>query len=219
MLRHLLAAAMVALLGLAPLASRAADTPTTAVEPGPAGGPGVHGLEEGVEAAEHGGGLPQLDVSTFPSQLFWLVVCFLALYWLLSRKALPRVSDILEARQQRIAADLDRAAALRSEAEEALHQYQMALAQAQARAAAQLKEAQDRLAAEASQRQAALDAELNAKLAEAERRIGAAKEAAMAEIRNVAADAARAAVQRLSGVECAQEEVESAVARVLAEAA
>ena len=109
------------------------------MEPGPAGGPGVEGFEEGIEAAEHGGGLPQLDAHTFPSQIFWLIVSFLALYWLLSRKALPRVGDILEARQERIAADLDRAAALRNEAEEALRKHQAVVAEAQARAAAQLK--------------------------------------------------------------------------------
>ena len=82
------------------------------LEPGPAGGPGVEGFEEGVHAAEHGGGLPQLDALTFPSQIFWLIVCFATLYYLLSKRALPRVGDILEARQERIAADLDRAAQL-----------------------------------------------------------------------------------------------------------
>lgn len=188
-------------------------------EPGPAGGPGVAGFEEGVEAAEHGGGLPQLDAKTFPSQIFWLIVSFLALYWLLSRKALPRVGDILEARQARISADLDRAAQLRHEAEEALRKHEAVVAEAQARAAAQIKETQDRLAAEAAKRQAEVDADLNAKLAEAEGRIGAAKDKALAEIRGVAAEVASAAVRRLAGIEVAAADVEATVASIAREAA
>lgn len=205
----------------APVA-HAADPPAEAAghaEPGPAGGPGVEGFEEGVEAAEHGGGLPQLDASTFPSQLFWLVVSFLVLYWLLSRKVLPQVGEILESRQARIAADLDRAAALRHEAEEALRKHDEMVAGAQARAAAQLKEAQDRLIAEAAKRQAELDADLNAKLAAAEERIRAAKDTALAQVQGVAAELAKAAVRRLTGIEVAADEAEATVARVLREAA
>ncbi|MGE3740510.1 MAG: hypothetical protein AB7I59_13525, partial [Geminicoccaceae bacterium] len=97
-------------------ASTHGETAVQAEQPGPAGGPGIEGFEEGIDAAEHGGGLPQLDASTFPSQIFWLIVSFATLCWLLSRKALPRVSDILEARQSRISSDLDQAAALRNEA-------------------------------------------------------------------------------------------------------
>jgi F-type H+-transporting ATPase subunit b len=188
-------------------------------EPGPAGGPGVAGFEEGIAAAEHGGGLPQLDATTFPSQIFWLIVSFLVLYWLFSRKALPRVSDILEARQARISSDLDQAAALRNEAEEALRKHQAVVAEAQARAAAQIKETQDRLAAEAAKRQAEVDAGLNAKLAEAENRIAAAKNQALAEIQNVAAEVARSAVQRLSGIEVEARDVEATVASIVREAA
>ena len=74
-------------------------------------------LEAGQE--EHGAGMPQLDSDTFLSQIFWLIVTFGVLYWLLKTKALPKVSEVLEARQDRIASDLDRAATLRT-ANEAL---------------------------------------------------------------------------------------------------
>jgi F-type H+-transporting ATPase subunit b len=194
-------------------------TAQSTAEPGPAGGPGVEGLEEGVEAAEHGGGLPQLNAATFPSQIFWLIVSFGALYWLFSRKALPRVGEILEARQERLSADLDRAASLRSEAEAALRRHETMVAEAHATAAANIKATQDRLIAEAGKRQAELDGELNAKLAEAEKRIGAAKDAALAQIEGVAAEAASAAVRRLAGIEVAPQEAQATVAQVLREAA
>ena len=75
--------------------------------------------------------MPQIEVSTFASQIFWLILCFATLYYLLSRKALPRVSEILEARQDRIAADLDHAQRLRRDAEKTLQTYEQAMAKAQ----------------------------------------------------------------------------------------
>ena len=38
-----------------------------------------------------GAGMPQLDFSTFPNQIFWLVVTLLVIYFVLSRVALPRL--------------------------------------------------------------------------------------------------------------------------------
>ena len=58
-------------------------------------------------------------------------------------------------------------------------------------------------------------AEHRAKMA----RIKAAKDAALGEIEGVAAEAASAAVRRLTGIEVAGEEARATVARVLREAA
>ena len=42
------------------------------------------------DGAEHAkGGLPQLNIETFPSQIFWLVVTLVVLFYLLSKIALP----------------------------------------------------------------------------------------------------------------------------------
>jgi F-type H+-transporting ATPase subunit b len=173
----------------------------------------------GAPGEEQGAGLPQLDVSTFPSQIFWLILTFGTLYYLMTRKALPRLSEILEARQERIASDLDRAATLRAEADAALRRHQQVVADAQAKAAAQLKEVEDRLMAEAAQKQVALDADLARQLAEAEARIKSAKDAALAEVQTVAAEVAQSAVQRLTGLKMAQRDVKAALDKVLGEAA
>ena len=168
---------------------------------------------------EHGAGMPQLDSSTFLSQIFWLIVTFGALYWLLKTKALPKVSEVLEARQDRIASDLDRAATLRAEAEAAARKQEEVVAQAHARAQARIKELHGRLAADAAKRQAALDAELGQKLGDAESRVSAARQAALAEVRGVAIEAAQAAVQRLAGLDVGRDTAEAALDSVMREAA
>jgi F-type H+-transporting ATPase subunit b len=163
--------------------------------------------------------MPQLDVSTYASQIFWLIICFSILYYLLSRKALPRVAEILEARQDRIAADLDQAQRLRQEAEAALAQYEQVVARAQDEAHRLLAETQLRLQGDAAARQAELDDRLAKQLAAAEARIAAAKADALRELEEGAVSAAQAAAERLAGVEVTQQAAESALRAVVAEAA
>lgn len=159
--------------------------------------------------------MPQLDVSTFSSQIFWLIICFATLYFLLSRRALPRISEILEARQDRIAADLDQAQRLRREAEAALLAYEQGVAKAQGEAHALIAEVQGRLQAEAAERQAELDRQLTKQLAEAEAQIAATKERALAEIEDAALGAARAAAARLAGVEVSEKVARTALRQTL----
>lgn len=164
------------------------------------------------ELAQDAPAMPQLDFRSFPSQIFWLAISFALLYWLLSRRALPRVADILETRQERIAADLDRAARIRRDAETALADYERLLEEAHAKAGGVVKAAQERTAADIAARQAALDRELGQKLGLAERRIGEARSSAWA------ASAAQAAVDRLAGIRVGADEARRAVDAALAEA-
>ena len=61
--------------------------------------------------------MPQLDFTTFIPQLFWLFLCLSFLYIVLSKIALPRISDVIEERNDTITDDLDEAKALSLEAE------------------------------------------------------------------------------------------------------
>ena len=46
--------------------------------------------------------MPQLEISTFPSQIFWLVVSFLLLYLILSKIIVPRIASVLKDRENEI---------------------------------------------------------------------------------------------------------------------
>ena len=62
--------------------------------------------------------MPQLDTSTFTSQLFWLIVCFFSMLFIMSRFIVPRIADILEQRQRKIDGYLNKAHNIRLEAAE-----------------------------------------------------------------------------------------------------
>jgi len=145
--------------------------------------------------------MPQLAVDTFSPQIIWLAISFAALYLLMARVALPRIAEVLEERQDRIATDLEQAEKLRDGARAAQTAYEAALAEARSEAHAMAAEARERAAAEAAARAAESNSRLKARIAEAEARIARAKAGAVANLRAAAGDIARAATARLIGVE------------------
>jgi F-type H+-transporting ATPase subunit b len=149
----------------------------------------------------HGGSavFPPLDSSTFPSQIFWLVVFFALLYGLMSKLVLPRIGSILEARRNRIDGDLARAAALKEETEAALNSYQKALADARNNATDIATKTRESVNADIAKQQHDLDADLAAKAASAEAKIAKSKAKAMEQVNDIAADTAAEIVAALTG--------------------
>jgi F-type H+-transporting ATPase subunit b len=162
---------------------------------------------EAAEEAAQSGGLPQLNPSHFTPQLFWLAVTFLALLFIMSKIALPRVSDVLEERRDRIRRDLDAASRLKAETDQALADYEKALADARTNASGIAKQMREQLAAETDAERHRVDAQIAAKLQDAEARIAVTKAKAVSAIGDIAADTARAVVEKLIGQQVTADEV------------
>jgi F-type H+-transporting ATPase subunit b len=163
------------------------------------------------EAPGGHGVFPPFDRETFPSQLFWLVICFVLLYVITARLVQPRVAGIIDGRRKQVAGDLAEAGRFKTESEQAIAAYEKALADARTRAQTIASETRDRLQAEAERKRKSLEQQLNARLAEAEKTIASTKTAAMANVRGIATEAAAAIVTRLVGVTAPEPAVMAAV--------
>ena len=161
--------------------------------------------------------MPQLEVSTFVPQLFWLAVTFGLLFLLMAKIGLPRVSGLIEARRHRVDDDLARAAQLKSEAEAVLAAYQETLAKARAEAQAAVRETTERMAAEAAERQRQLGESLARQTAEAERQIVAAKQRALSQMHDIATEVARSVTEKVTGSAADPASLAAAVERAIAE--
>ncbi len=156
--------------------------------------------------------MPQFDPSSFSTQIFWLAVCFVALYLIMWKVVLPRFAEVLEARQDRIDDDLERARKSTQEAEEVLAAYEKALAGARSQAHELVAEAVARVATEAAARNKALSEKIAQAAAEAERRIDAARREAMGKVRDVAVEVSRATIAQLAGgAKVGERDIERAV--------
>jgi F-type H+-transporting ATPase subunit b len=121
----------------------------------------AHGATDTHASTEaHSEVFPPFDPASFGGQLLWLAITFAALYFLMSRVALPRIGSILETRRTRIEGDLKEAERLRQETEKAAAAYEAALAEARKNAHGIAEETRAGIKADIDGRRADVEAAL-----------------------------------------------------------
>ena len=121
--------------------------------------------------SEHAVGMPQLDISTFSNQIFWLVITLVIIYFVLSKIALPRIASVLSDRQMTISNDIARAEDLKQSAIEAENAYNLALSEARAEAQMIIDEAKAEIKQELLEATEKADVEISKRAAESEKAI------------------------------------------------
>ncbi|MCB2117297.1 MAG: F0F1 ATP synthase subunit B' [Rhodobacteraceae bacterium] len=157
-----------------------------------------HAAEAAGHAAESAG-MPQLDFSTFPNQIFWLLVALVLIYLILSKIALPRIGGILADRQGKITNDIAAAEELKLKAVEAEKAYNQALVDARAEANKIVAAARADIQKDLDKATAKADAEIAAKAAESTKRIDEIRAGAAGNVVEVAKETAEAIVAALGG--------------------
>ena len=163
--------------------------------------------------------LPQLDVQTYASQIFWLIISFTVLYFLVAKVAMPRISEVLEERQERIEDDLDKAETLKKEAYVVRVEYEKALMLARERAHDATQQAKEEINRHGVEVEAIASKKMSKMLKEAEDRIGSARaqiikgaDAAADTIeKNVARTVVADTVRKMIGVDVSGEDVDRAI--------
>ena len=157
--------------------------------------------------------MPQIEQlpTIFFSQLFWLGIVFGIIFFVIGKGMLPKIQSTVDARESKIAADLERAQAARAEAEETEAAWRARMDAARADAAKLAQEAKQAAArdTEAKVRKAA--DKINLKVEAAEGKIRDAVDAARAEIEAVAAEATQQMVERLAGLKVDKKDAAAAV--------
>lgn len=170
----------------------------------------AHGAADAAHGGAEAAGMPQLDFSTFPNQIFWLVVALVAIYFILTKVALPRIANILTDRQGAITNDIAAAEDLKQKAQAAEAAYEKALADAKAEAGRIAEAARAEMKDELDEAIARADEQIAEKTAASEARIAEIRAGAMESVEAVAKDTAGALVAAL-GAQASQPEIDAAV--------
>jgi F-type H+-transporting ATPase subunit b len=159
------------------------------------------GLFAQADVAHAGSNMPQMDFSNplNGSQVVWLVVILIVLYFILARWALPGVGAVLADRNQRIQRDLDAAHAAKVEADAAVADVHAAIKSARDEANAEVAHAIEAAKAAAAEQAAELSRRLDTQLEKAEAEIAAARTQAIMAIRPIASETANVLLARLTG--------------------
>lgn len=157
------------------------------------------------------GGLPQLDVSTYPSQIFWMIIVFTIMYFFFAKKSLPEISATIENRSERITSDLDSAERLKEEVASVQKSYEESLAGARDESSAMFTEIEQSIK-EKTEKHSAEFLEFSAKqVQDLEKSINEARKKAISEMSDVAAEVAIESTKKIIGVDVDQKYARSVV--------
>ncbi len=143
--------------------------------------------------------MPQLCADWMPNQIFWLIITLAAIYFVMSRIALPRIGAVLAERSGTITNDIAAAEELKNKAAEAEAAYEKALVDARAEAQKIVAEAKAEIQAELDVELQKADAEIAAKTAESEKAIAEIRDGAVKSVAEVAKDTAKELVAIMGG--------------------
>src|ERR1051325_5989184 len=161
------------------------------------------------------GGFPPFRTETYPSQIFWLTITFVALLLMMWRVTVPKIGGVIAERKGRIQTELAKAEESRKAAEHAAAAYQAPILEARERARAASEQTRTQMAREFETAKETADVEVHRKATEAQERIGAMQKQARAHITAAAEDAVVDIVARLTGDRISRDEAAAAVRDVV----
>ena len=156
--------------------------------------------QSALAAGDSSGGLPQLDITTWPSQLFWLVVTFVIGYILISSLVAPSISSVLENRSAKISNDLETAKKAQDNAKEVYTSYEESLSEARSQAAIAAAKALEEAKAETASRDAAINKKLAASAKKAEARLSEMRDEALSSLEDLATETSQKIIAELTPV-------------------
>ena len=157
--------------------------------------------------------MPQINqlAEIFFSQLFWLLVVFGIIYFGIARGMVPKIQSTVQARQDKISADLANAQQAREAAEQTEAAYRARMDESRAEAASLTREARQKAARESEAKVGDAAETISSKVAKAEEKIRTAADAARAEVEAVAVEATQEMVAKLTGIKVGRDETAAAV--------
>ena len=156
--------------------------------------------------------MPQLDPEFFVSQLFWLVVTFSFLFFFLWKVSLPRISSVLEKRENKINNDIKTAKQLQIEAEKIQDQIEQKLHDSKEQNISLIKNSTVDLQNKASEKLSKLDNELNKKIEKSAKVIENNKKESLKQIHEQIHEITKLTLSKLSSVQINDQEIKESVA-------
>lgn len=159
--------------------------------------------------------MPQFEVTAYPSQIFWLIICFATLCVVMARYLVPRLTAALEGREQRLQQDGDQANLIRGK-QEALRQENLAnLADARGKAHLLIHKVLTEAHNSKARRMAILDEELVMKTRKVREELETQTQKILGNIEPLVSQAVMTTAQRILGQTLTPSQIKEAVQDVL----
>lgn len=147
--------------------------------------------------AEGGGMLPQFNVETFPTQVFWLFIMFAITYTLVKTVIIPQIGGTMDKREEHINRELEAATVLTEQVRAGQADYETTIWNARNNALAKLAAARHEITKRFTYAEAAQREEFQAAREEVQNRIAASKETVIASLETEARELATSLSDKL----------------------
>ncbi len=163
-----------------------------------------------VQSAESGG-MPQLNPEFWISQIVWLVITFGALYVILSKVILPKISNNLESRRSQILENIEIAEKQREESEEKLKEFDKIILNSKLEAKNLFNEARQKVLNQIDKKRSEMEKNLEEEISSAEKEIQSLNNNSAENIKKIATETSLSLIQQLIGEEINKESISSVV--------
>ena len=156
-------------------------------------------------------GMPQLDPEFWPSQVFWLILIFSALYLIIWKIFLPRITLSIENRKSRIVNDLNEAQKLKENAEKKLNEYNKIIEESKKEAKKIIEDSKKKLSRDIEKKKQKFNDEIEKELISAEKEIKELKKSSISNISNIAAETSAEVIKQIVNIEVNKSSVTAVV--------
>ena len=165
-------------------------------------------------AAESKAGLPQLDLNTYPSLIFWSIISLIIGYVLMAFIVTPRIKSILNLRETNIQNDLLKAKASNQEAEDVNKEISANQIKIKSKSAALIKQALLETKDMLAETETDISKKLNLKIINAEKNIVKSKENVIDEILTQTEDITEDVIQKLTSIKTKKADIRKTIQTV-----
>ena len=161
--------------------------------------------------------MPQLNQlpDVILSQLFWLALVLGFIYFVIARGMVPKIQATVDQRDQRIADDLAAAERAKAEADATEEAYRQKMDESRAEAMKRTNAAKQEGSLATEKRLAKADKSIQDKAAEAEAKIRESRQAALANLEEVAAELTQGIASKVAGLSVSKTDAAKAVKAAL----
>ena len=146
-------------------------------------------------------GMPQLNPEFWISQIFWLTLIFGALYVLLSKFILPKISNNLETRKSQIVENIEAAEKQRKESDQKIKDYENIINEAKIEAKNIFNQAREKILKDINNKKESLKKEIDQEIKKAETEILELKNKSPEKINKIAIETSADLIKKIVGVQ------------------
>ena len=157
------------------------------------------------------GGMPQLNPEFWISQIVWLILTFGALYIVLSKVILPKISDNLESRRSQILENIEIAEKQREESEEKVKEFEKIILNSKLEAKNLFNEVRQKVLEDVDKKRSELEKSIEAEIVSAEKEIQSLNSNSLENIKKIATDTSADLIRQLIGQEIDKNSISSIV--------